>query len=52
MQILFQALAENTAIDGKPDDRLINVKTSDEQQVGIFPLSQLIGLETLPVYGN
>ncbi len=52
MQILFQALAENTAIDGKPVDRLIKVSTGDEQQVCFFPLSKLIGLETLPIFDS
>ena len=49
MLILFQALSENTAADGVPDDRLITLSTNDnERQVAYFRLSQLIGLETIP----
>ena len=51
MQTLFQALAENTAVDGKPDDRVVSVpvKQGDRQQTTYFQLSHLVGLETLPV---
>jgi len=49
MLTLFHALAENTAADGVPDDRLINVPTNDnDRHMAYFRLSHLIGLETIP----
>ncbi|MDX2476061.1 MAG: hypothetical protein QNL05_01710, partial [Gammaproteobacteria bacterium] len=49
MLMLFQSLAENTAVDSVPNDRLITVSTNgDDRQVTHFRLSHLIGLETIP----
>jgi hypothetical protein len=50
LQVLFQALAENTAVDGTSEDRLLAIPANEgDENMNYFLLSTLVGLETIPI---